>query len=63
MTRIYSIEKWILRWRSDLIWSLSEDGHDANDIAQLFNMEKSWISRIIKKKPAGFKSRLLPVIK
>lgn len=53
----------MLRLRNEFIWSLDEDGHTGKDIADCFNMEKSWISRIIKQKPRGFKSSFLPVVK
>lgn len=53
----------LLRLKNELIWSLSEDGYNGSDIAQVFGMEKSWISRIIKQKPKEFVSCLQPVIK
>jgi len=63
MPRIYGIENRTLRLRGDLIWSLNEEGYEGSEIAQLFNMEKSWINRIIKQKPKGFRTLLLPIIK
>lgn len=63
MPRNYSISPKTLRVRHEIIWSLHLDGHDGQEIAELFNMERSWISRIVKQMPKGFKSVFVPVVK
>lgn len=57
MSRIYSIDKKVLRFRNELIMSMSQEGWSNIDIAHCFGMtDDSWVSRIVKNKPKNFRS-------
>lgn len=58
MARNYTVDKHLLVVRMHLIWSLYDHGYTGPQIAELFNMEKSWVSRLIKMEPRAFRSIL-----
>lgn len=63
MPRIYDMPDKMFRLRNQLIWSLSLDGYDGQEIGYLLYLDKSSVNRIIQEKPKGFVSMLNPVSK
>lgn len=45
-TKLYIIER-----RNEIIWQLSQEGYTGGDISEMMNLDRTWISRIIKLMP------------
>jgi len=50
-------EKYIREKRIELIWALSLQDYTHAQIARIFNVDRSTIMRIIRKKPSRWKSK------
>lgn len=50
---------YLLDKRNELIWALADEsqGYNATQIAQMFNLHRSTVHDIIKKKPDGWKPK------
>ena len=52
MARPKKEQQWIVAMRDDLIWTLVDElGYDRNDVAFMFNVDKSAITRVMGRKP------------
>lgn len=43
--------------RQELIWALDHQGYDGDEIALVFSLDRSQISRLLKKKPSDWQPR------
>lgn len=46
-----SLKKHLLAKRNEFIWALAEQDYNASEIAAIFNMDRSYVFKIVKKKP------------
>ena len=63
MARPIKEKQYLYDKRSEMIWILDDFGYDGVDIAIIFNVDKSQISRAMDKKPKGWKLDWLNVSK
>lgn len=47
----------IFEKRAELIWALSNQDYNGQEIADMFNISRSVVKRIIDKKPEGWKPK------
>jgi hypothetical protein len=40
--------------RNEIIWQLHSEGYSTGDISSMVNLDRTWISRIIKLMPKGW---------
>lgn len=48
-TKLYIIER-----RNEIIWQLSQEGYTGGDISDMMNLDRTWISRIVKMMPKNW---------
>lgn len=51
------MKQYLKEKRDEIIWALSEQDYRRVDIAEMFNVSKMKITRIIEKKPDDYKSK------
>ena len=48
------LKRHLLEKRNEFIWSLTDQDYNSSEIAALFNMDRSYVFKIIKKRPPGW---------
>ena len=62
MPRYDSIQLRLIEKRDELIFALDYQGYNGQDIAKIFNLNRSTIKRILSKKPLGWKPKWHKVV-
>lgn len=52
--KIEPTKLFILVRRNEIIWQLHVEGYSTGDIQAMVNLDRTWISRIIKMMPKGW---------
>ena len=60
MPKIETTKKYLLVKRADMIKDLVREGYGVSDIGIIFNIDKSWISRIISSYQPTKKKGMVP---
>lgn len=55
--RPFKVEQHLMDKRDELVWALSLQDYNRADIGKIFNVHRSVISRIMKKKPRDWKPK------
>lgn len=51
MARPKKEEQYLVDLRNEIIWSLDQQGYDGPQIGKVMNLDRSVVSRTVKKKP------------
>lgn len=55
MAKIHPAKMYLIERRNRLVWTLDHEGYSGGDIEEILKIDRSWVNRILKLKPRGWK--------